>query len=93
MTILFLFTAYADDLTFSIKDIASVRILVNTFKVLSCFSRLKLNINKCEITGLGIMKDAQEAVCGLQNNDLTNETIKILGIHFSYDKKIQRETN
>ena len=28
-----LFTAYADGVTFSLKDIASVKILVNTFKV------------------------------------------------------------
>ena len=93
MTILFLFTADADDSTFSLKGIASVRVLVNTFKVFSCFSRLKLNINKCEITGLGILKWAQEALCGLQNIDVTNDTIKILGMHFSYNKKIQRETN
>ena len=32
-------------------------------------------------------------VCGLQNIDLTNDTIKILGIYFSYNKKIQTERN
>ena len=37
----FLFTAYADDSTFCLKDIASVRVLVDTFKVSSCFSGLK----------------------------------------------------
>ena len=36
----FLFTVYADDSTFFLKDIASVRILVDTFKVFSCFSGL-----------------------------------------------------
>ena len=89
----FLFTAYADKSTFFLKGIASVRILVDTFKVFSCFSRIKPNINKCEIAGLGILKGAQEAVCGLQNIDLTNDTIKILGTHFSYNKKIQTERN
>ena len=33
------------------------------------------------------------AVCGLQNIDLTNDAIKILGIHFSYKEKIQTERN
>ena len=33
----FSFTAYADESTFFLKDIASVRILVDTFKVFSCF--------------------------------------------------------
>ena len=36
----FLFTVYADDSTLFLKDIASVRILVDTFKVFSCFSGL-----------------------------------------------------
>ena len=89
----FIFTAYADDSTFFLKSIASVRILIDTFKVFSCFSGLKPNIIKCEIAGLGILKGAQEAVCSLENIDLTNDTIKILGIHFSYDKKIQTERN
>ena len=43
--------------------------------------------------GLGILKGAQEAVCDLQNIDLTNDTIKILEIHFSYNKKIRPERN
>ena len=47
--------------------------------------------HKCEIAGLGILKGAKEAVFGLQNIDLVNDTIKILGIHFAYDKKIQGE--
>ena len=36
----FVFIAHADDSTFFLKDITSVRILVDTFKVLSCFSGL-----------------------------------------------------
>ena len=59
----------------------------------SCISRLKPKINKHEIAGLGILKGTQEAICDLQNIDLTNDIIKILAIHFSYDKKIQTETN
>ena len=79
----FLFTVYADESTFFLKDTASVKILVDTFKVFSCFSELKPNINKCEIASLGIFKGAQEAVFGLQNIDLTSDTIRILGMHFS----------
>ena len=41
MTIPFLFTAYADGSTFFLKGISSIRILVDTFKVFSCFSGLK----------------------------------------------------
>ena len=77
----FLFT-YTDDWIFFLKDISSVRILANTSNVFSCFSGQKPNIRKCRITGLGILKGAQEAVCNLQNIDLTNDTIKKLRIHF-----------
>ena len=42
------------------------------------FFRTKTDINKCEIANLGILKGAQEAICGLQNIDLINGTIKIL---------------
>ena len=58
----FLFTASADVSTIFLKDIASARILINTFKVLltvfSSFSGLKPNINKCEMAGIGILKGA-----------------------------------
>ena len=40
----FLFKGYADDSTFFLRDIASIRILFDTFKVFSCFSGLKPNI-------------------------------------------------
>ena len=38
---IFLFTAYADESTFFLKDISSVKMLVETFKEFSCFSGLK----------------------------------------------------
>ena len=60
----FLFTAYADASTFFLEGISSVRILVDTFKVFSCFSGLKRNVSKCKIASLGIVKGAQEAACG-----------------------------
>ena len=56
---------------FSFKIVLQLEFLVDTFKVFSSFSRLKLNINKCEIYGLVILKGAQEAVCVLQNINLT----------------------
>ena len=93
MTVLFLFTAYADDPTFFFKDIASVIILVNTFKLFSCFFGLKPNVNRCEIACSGILEKTEEAVSDLQNIDLTNGTIEILATHFSCNKKIQTKRN
>ena len=80
----FLFTAYADYSTFFLKDIYSVKMLVETFKEFSYFYGLKQTIAKCNITGLGPLKGVLETVCGLKTVKLTNDTIKILEIHFSY---------
>ena len=38
-------------------------------------------------------KGVQGLVCGLQNIDLTNDTMKTLGIHFTCNNKIQAERN
>ena len=58
--------------------------LVETFKKFSCFSGLKSSIAKCGTAGLGPLKGVLEAVCGLKTADLTNDTIKILGLNFLY---------
>ena len=89
----FLFTAYVGDSTFFLKDISSVKMLAETFKEFSCFSGLKPNITKCEIAGLGPLKEFLEAVCGLKSVDLTIGTIKILRIHLSYHNETKTERN
>jgi len=33
------------------------------------------------------------ALCGMKSFNLNFETIKILGIHFSYNKKLEQEKN
>ena len=52
------------------------------------FSGLKSNISKCEIAGIGALKGVHVAVFGLESVDLTSDTVKILGVHFSYNKEI-----
>ena len=89
----FLYTAYADDSTFFLRDILSVKELINSFNQFYHFSGLKANIGKCEIAGIGSLKGVTEAVCGLKSVDLSNDTIKILWIHCSYNKKVQIQNN
>ena len=57
------------------------------------FSELKLNVSKCEITGFISVKVVQVAVRGTRCVDLNKDTLKILGIHFSYNeqRKLQEE--
>ena len=89
----FLYTAYADDSTFFLRDILSVKEFINSFNQFYHFSGLKTDIEECEIASIGSLKGPTEAVCGLKCVDLSNDTIKILGIHFSYNKKVQIQNN
>ena len=55
----FLSTANAVDSTFFLKDLASVKKLLNIFSYYSKFS-------KCEIAGIGSLKGVEVAVCGVK---------------------------
>ena len=59
----------------------------------SIYSGLKPNKFKCEIAGIGILKGVSMELCGMDCIDLTINSVKILGIHFSYNKKTKNEDN
>ena len=42
--------------------------------------------NRCSERG-------QSGTCGMQCINLNEQTVKILGMHFSYNKKLQEEKN
>ena len=67
----------------------------NVLEMLDQFyiSGLCLNLSKCEISGIGSLRDAKIALCGLKRLDLTKKSIKILGVHISYNKKLQDDLN
>ena len=67
--------------------------MVETFYLFSKFSGLKPNLSKSEITGIGVLKGVQVAVCGMHCVHLKNDTLKILGTHFSYNEKLKEERN
>ena len=89
----FLYTAYADDTTFFLKDKESVKKVMNVFGTFSIYSGLKPNKSKCEIAGISVLKGVSMELCGVECTDLTKNSVKILGIHFSYNKKIENEEN
>ena len=47
-----------------------------------------LIMTKFEIAGICSLNDAKVALCGLKSLDLTKESIKNLGAHISYNKKL-----
>ena len=94
-----MYTVYADDSTFFLKEIfyqlknlVSI-VSVDSFNQFCYFFGLKANIEKCEIADIGSLKGVTEAVCGLKSTDLSNDRVKILGIHFSYSKNVQMQNN
>ena len=89
----FLLSAYADDTTFFVTDLNSVLLIFSLFDTFSCFSGFKLNLTKCEICGIGALKGVKTALCGIKNIDLTTQSIRVLGVHYSCDKNIYRDSN
>ena len=67
-------------------------IILITFDIFSKYSGLSINKSKCEIAGIGTKNGAQVALWDIKCVNLRNESIKILGVHFSYNKQIILET-
>ena len=88
----FLYTAYAGDSTFFLKNIPPVKELINSFNQFYHFSGLKANIETCEIADIGSQKGVTQAA-SLKCVNLSNDIIKILAIHFAYNKKVQMQNN
>ena len=66
---------------------------MNVFDTFSIYSGLKPNKSKCEIAGISVLKEVTMELCGMECIDLTKKSAKILGIHFSYNTKIEIEDN
>ena len=45
------------------------------------------------MAGTGVLKEAHMALCGMERVNLKNSTIKILGIHFLYSKRLENDEN
>ena len=84
----YLYSDYVDGTIFFLKDITSIKDMVDTFGFFLYFSRLKPN---SEIAAIGVLKGVQVAVCGMRRIDLNSDTLKILGSPLSYNKKLKEE--
>ena len=91
--LMFLYSAYADDATFFVGDLDSASEIFKVFDTFSIYSGLKPNMKKCKIAGIGSLKGVKVALCELNSIGLAQETIKILGLHFSYNKKLRGKKN
>ena len=62
---------------------------MNIFDTFSKYSGLKPNKSKCEIAGIGALKGVQVALCSMRWIDLVSDIVKILGIYYSYNEKLE----
>ena len=67
--------------------------MIRRFDKFSLFPGLKINNAKCVIADIGVKKGVKMALCGMDCIDLTKDIVKILGIYFSYNKKLEQEKN
>ena len=72
LVIRFLYSTYADDTTFFLRNEKSAIEVIKTFDKFSLFSGLKINNAKCEIADIGVRKVVKMALCGMQCIDLTD---------------------
>ena len=86
-----LYTTYGNNLTFFLKDLPSVNKLPDIFSYYSKYSGFKPTFSKCEIAGIRSLKVVEVAVCGIKFINLNVNTVKILGIHFSFNNKLSME--
>ena len=66
---------------------------MNIFDTFSKFSGLKPNKSKCEIAGIGTLKGVQVTLCDMRCIDLVSNIVKILGIYYSYNEKLEIQEN
>ena len=64
---------------------------MKVFDIFSSFFGLKPNKSKC--AGIGALKGAKLTLCGMKCIHLRLNTVNSLGIHFSYNKKIENDEN
>ena len=64
---------------------------MNELNIFSNFSGLKPNKTKCEIAGISVLNGVQVALCDMKCVNLNNETMKILGAHFWYNKNLEQD--
>ena len=81
--------AFADDLTTFVKNAKSLRSLQNLLKTFGDISCLRLNEEKTEVYWLGSLHHSSENI----GMDKINKPIKILGVFFTYEENISKNSS
>ena len=89
----FLITAYADDSTFFVADMQSINMIFSTFDVFAQYSGMEINRSKCELAGIGSKMNVPTSLDGIKNVSLITDSIRVLGVHFTYSTKLSIDRN
>ena len=75
------------------QDIVSLRELKSTISVFSKYSSLNVNYEKSEAAWIGPDKNNNDTSENFQCVNLSQKSIKILGIHFTYNNTLHQQNN
>ena len=87
----YLYSACADDTTFSLKDTISMKNMVDTFHFFFRLLRIKTKLVKIGEYRYWSSERVQVTICGMYCVNVKNDTVKTLGTHFSYNVKLKGE--
>ena len=63
---------------------------MNELNTFANFSGVKPNKAKYEIASIGVVNGVQVALCGRKCVNFNNEIVRLLGVHFSYNKNLEQ---
>ena len=89
----FKLSAFADDVSYFLTDINSVKELLKLLEQSSQFTSLEVNYDKSEICVIGSRKVAIGAFSQFRIVNLINDSVKILGCHHSYNSQLANDRN
>ena len=86
-------TAFADNTTFLVRDTQSLRRMLNLAKYFQEYSSVKFNVEKCEACWVGRAKGQSSKPIQCKWINVNQNSLKIFGAHFSYNKQLDEKMN
>ena len=78
---------------FLCKILNSAKEVLSNLRIYSNVSGLYPNLEKCEIAAICVLENINVALCDMKSVYLMKYSIKILGVHISYNKRPQDNMN
>ena len=85
--------SFADDVSYFLQNLKSIKGLLWLLKYSEQFTSLKVNYEKSEICSIGSKKGVVGAFSNITSVDIVNDNVKILGCHHSYNKQLADDRN